>query len=142
MTKTMIIQLILAYSQAMDFDGGLAVAVAQTESSLIPTTIGQLNEVGLFQIRPEYSKYSSKQLTDVHINIQEGINKLKHSQKYCKHKDGYHWVICYNLGVAGASNIKYPHLFPYYKKIKQNMKEVQNEYATEIYKKRRWKLCL
>ena len=35
----------------------------------------------------------------------------------CKYKLEKTFVVCYNLGIAGARKIKYPTKFPYYKKV-------------------------
>jgi soluble lytic murein transglycosylase-like protein len=94
-----------------------AIAVAQTESSLNPSAIGPIGEVGLFQVRPEYSKFTSEELLDINTNIHEGLRILSEAKSRCKHQSERTWLNCYNLGLSGGSKIKHPKRFPYYLKV-------------------------
>lgn len=115
MNKLYIISLILKYAALFDIDPNLALSVAKTESQLIPNAIGKVGEIGIFQIRPEYSTLTKNQLLNPEINIIEGLQKIKEAKMKCPHKK--YFIICYNTGVAGARNIKYPKEHVYVKKV-------------------------
>lgn len=125
MTTETIIQLIIAYSMQFGIDPQTALAVAKVESNFKPAAIGSVGEVGLFQVRPQYSKYSKEQLKNPHLNIREGLRMLKFAKQNCLHKQNKTWLVCYNMGVNAAKRVKHPHLFPYYKKVLAAKKEVQ-----------------
>lgn len=113
----MLISLIISLSPQFDINHQTAIAVAKVESRLNPNAVGPLGEIGLMQVRPEYSKFSRDQLFDPTINIQEGLRILSEAKRKCKHKVDKLWLNCYNLGVRGGSRLKYPHKFPYYIKV-------------------------
>ena len=115
--KTAIISLIMSIAPHFDIDPNLAVAVAKQESSLRPNVIGSVGEVGLFQIRPEYSKFDRKELLNPIINIVEGLRFLRNAKKTCRHQSDNTWIICYNRGVTGGSKVKKPKLNEYYLKV-------------------------
>lgn len=115
--KTAIISLILSAAPHFGIDPNIAVAVSKQESSLNPNAIGTLNEVGLFQVRPKYSKFTAKELLNVQINITEGLRMLKFAKDHCVHQKDYTWIVCYNAGLTGGSRIKNPKEFNYYKKV-------------------------
>jgi len=107
----------------------LAVAIAKVESSLNPNAVGAIGEIGLFQIRPKYSKFTSSELFNIPTNIIEGLRMLRFAKKHCKHKIDYTWVTCYNAGLTGGSRIENPKEFDYYKKVMKRLsedKDVQN----------------
>lgn len=120
--KTAIISLILSAAPHFGIDPNIAIAVAKQESSLNPKAVGALDEVGLFQIRPKYSKFSRKELFNIHVNITEGLRMLKLAKDNCKHRVDNTWIICYNLGVQGGSKVRYPKKFEYYKKVMERLK--------------------
>lgn len=111
--------MILSIAMQMSMDPMLVLSVVQVESNLNPNMTGKFGEVGLMQIRPEYSKLSKIQLLNPKQNIKEGIIKLKEARKHCKHQVDDTWLVCYNVGITGGSKIKHPKLFPYYKKVKE-----------------------
>lgn len=113
----MISACIIAYSLSFGIDPEITKAVVKYESNYNSSAVGTLGEIGLMQIRPEYSKLSIKKLFDPCLNIREGVSILKRALKSCKHQADNTWVICYNLGIAGGSKVKYPKLFPYYKNV-------------------------
>lgn len=115
--NSIIISLIMASAPYFNIDPQLAVSVAKTESSLNPDAIGPFNEVGLFQVRPEYSKFSAEELRNPVINISEGLRILSEAKKRCKHKVAKTFIVCFNAGITGGSKIKHPKLFPYYIKV-------------------------
>jgi soluble lytic murein transglycosylase-like protein len=112
-----LILLISFIAPQFNISPALAIAVAQTESSLNPSAIGPRKEVGLFQVRPEYSKFTAKQLLDPQINIHEGLRILSEAKRKCKHQLERTFLVCYNLGVYGGSKIKHPKRFKYYVKV-------------------------
>jgi soluble lytic murein transglycosylase-like protein len=89
----------------------VAIAVAKVESRLNQSAIGPFGEVGVFQIRPEYT---TANIYDLKTNIHEGVRQLAYWQAHCPVRLGYSWVSCYN---AGKRHPKYPFLLPYVKKV-------------------------
>jgi len=112
-----IILLISFLSPQYGISAETAISVAKVESELNPSAIGPLKEVGLFQVRPEYSKFTSRELLNPLINIQEGLRILSEAKKTCKHQIDRSWIVCYNLGKSGGAKIKHPKRFPYYLKV-------------------------
>ena len=115
--NTLITSLILSMAPFFEIDPSVALAVAKQESSLRPNVIGPVGEVGLFQIRPKYSKYTAEELKNPVINITEGLRFMQNAKKHCKSKVDFTWINCYNLGVTGGSKLKYPKKFEYYQKV-------------------------
>ena len=128
MSKAVIIEMIITISSSLSFDPHLALAVAKTESNFTQTAVGPVGEIGLFQIRPEYSQFSEDELKQVETNIREGIRKLKKAAANCPHKDEMEWLVCYNVGVTGGGKIKHPRLFPYYRKVTENYSLMKEKY--------------
>ena len=118
-----IISLIISLAPHFDIMPETAIAVAKVESSLNPNAIGPVGEVGLFQVRPEYSRYTAEELLNPAVNVLEGLRILSESKKRCKHKESKTWLNCYNLGITGGSRIKHPKLFPYYVKVMEKMND-------------------
>ena len=122
MTKALIIKLIMHYSALYGVDGNTALAVAQVESNLNPAMIGEVGEIGLYQIRSEYiSDYTREQLFIPEINIKVGMRILADAQKNCIHKKQNQFVICFNMGKTAAKKVKHPELYPYYIKVERKM---------------------
>ncbi len=118
LSKALIIKLITAASLQYGVDPSVAISVATVESELNPSAVGELNEVGLFQLLPEsFPAYSIKQLKDPRLNIKLGVKYLAKAQRYCFHKEGITWLVCYNYGFENAKRVKHPTLFPYVKKV-------------------------
>jgi hypothetical protein len=109
--------LLFMHAPHYGIDPKLAAAVIKTESNFNPKAIGNIGEVGLFQIRPEFSKYSRQELMDPEVNVLEGLKMMKVAKKHCPHREGKQFVICHNVGLTGAARIKHPTLWPYYKKV-------------------------
>ena len=117
-----LILLISLMAPEFNINPKVAIAVAKQESSLRANAVGPVGEIGIFQVRPKYSRYSRKELFNPIINITEGLRMLSHAKRNCKHRRGTEWLICYNLGVSGGSKIKYPKKFDYYKKVMRRLK--------------------
>lgn len=115
--NSIIISLIVSMSPHFGIKPETAIAVAKVESSLNAEAIGSFGEVGLFQIRPEYSKYTAEELKNPAINVLEGLRILSEAKSRCKHQEGKTWLNCYNLGITGGARIKHPKLYPYYLKV-------------------------
>ena len=127
MSKSLIIGLIYQYSSMFGVDPNIAMAVVQTESNYNVNAVGSLGEVGLFQIRPEYTTFTKKELKDPNVNIIVGIIKLRDAKNNCSHKKNNSWLVCYNAGVEGAKKIKHPDNFSYVMKINKIVKEKNHE---------------
>ena len=120
-----ITDIIVLYSLMLNVDPRIPLAVAKVESNYNPNTIGRHGEIGLFQIRPEYSGYTRKGLFNPYINTMAGINRIKEVQKWCKFKDDLQYLICYNIGYEGAKKIKYPSENRYFRKVKYEYTQLQ-----------------
>jgi soluble lytic murein transglycosylase-like protein len=113
---------IVLYSQLNGIDPQITKAVIHVESKGNARAIGSRGEVGLMQVRPEYVPESREQLLDPCTNVKRGAAILKEAMTSCKHKDDNTWLVCYNLGVAGGSRIKFPKKWDYYVKVTGVMK--------------------
>lgn len=124
MTNSIITNLIVAYSHLFGLDPNVALSVAEVESNFNPKVVGSLGEVGIFQIRPEFYKmFSRKQLMSTETNVMLGVKLLASYKNSCYHKEDITYLICYNYGPANAKKVRYPHLFPYVKKVKEKMRK-------------------
>jgi len=123
----LIIQLITSAALMEGIEPDTAIAIAKMESSLRVNAVGSKNEIGLFQILPQYSKYSVSDLKNPLINIKEGLRILKEAKNNCVHQLNKTWVICHNVGLAGAKKIKYPEKFPYYVKFVQTRQQLKEK---------------
>lgn len=119
--------MIISLAPDYNIDSSLAISVAKVESKLNPNAIGLLKEVGLFQVRPEYSKYTSEQLKDPKTNIKEGLRILAEAKRRCVHKANKMYTICFNRGIAGGSKVKDPANDKYYLKVFKKMNELKAE---------------
>lgn len=115
--ESLVLTLLLQLAPAYGIDPHLAAAVAKTESRFNPKAVGRIGEVGLFQVRPEFSRFPKHKLFDIHTNMIAGLELLQKAKTQCKHKLNKTWLVCYNAGMAGGKKIKRPELFPYYKKV-------------------------
>lgn len=123
MSKTIIIKLIMFYSQIYHVDANLSLAVAKTESGLNSKAISKTHDYGLFQLNEaSFKQYTKAQLLDPNINIPEGIKYLAKMKKECKFKDNNNFLVCYNMGIKNARKVKYPSKWPYTKKVLLAMK--------------------
>ena len=125
MTTAIIVYTIIMNAMITGIDPDVALAVAHVESNLNPNAKGALGEVGVYQILPEYSDYSAKELKDTTINIKEGMRMLKFAKTYCKHQDKNMWVNCFNAGIKGGSKLVQPEKFEYYKRVTKTIKKLK-----------------
>lgn len=132
-----VMSLITYYSIAMNFDPALSLAVVRQETNFNNNVVGDVGEIGLFQVRPEYvSNYSKKELQNPEINIKVGIMLLKDAKKRCKHQRNLEWLVCYNAGIVGGSKYKYPSKAEYVIRVNKFYEEYKNAYANSLYSKR------
>lgn len=118
LSKVFLTKLILYYAAFSGVDPQLALSVSKVESGLNMTAIGKSHaEIGLFQIRSQFSKYSKLELMDPTVNIQEGLRILRDAKKNCVHKKANQFLVCFNAGKRGALKIKHPEKFEYVLKV-------------------------
>lgn len=98
-------------ARSMGVPVAVAIAVAKVESGLNMDVTGPFGEVGIFQIRPEYTNAN---IYDLKENIKEGVRQLAYWKQHCPVQESIFWVSCYN---QGSRKPKFPHLFPYVKKV-------------------------
>ncbi len=128
MTKAAIISLIIAYSHVFGIDPKISLAVARVESNYNTKASGELSEVGLFQIRPEfYPMLSKTELQNPRTNVMVGLRMLSDAKRDCPHQGGINFLVCYNYGVKNSYNVKHPELFPYVQKVQKVMKKINLE---------------
>jgi soluble lytic murein transglycosylase-like protein len=114
-TKPEIERIIVQAANAHGVSPQLALAIADVESQMNPNMVGSLGEIGLFQLRPEYHRVVRG---DVQANVNTAMRYLAQLQRDCG-QYGDAFFVCYNYGPSRP--LKYPRLFPYYKKVKQAM---------------------
>jgi len=113
--------LIVQEATRQGLDPQVALSIAMIESSMNPNAVGPIGEIGLFQIRPEFSKLPRIALFDVKTNVREGIAILIRYKKLCPMQDKFTYVICFNNGLRHP---KYPLLHPYYKRFSKALAEL------------------
>ena len=126
MTST-ILGYILLYSSLYHVDPDMVKAVVQVESRGRSDKIGAAGEVGMMQLMPLYFRYDVSKLKKPRLNISLGVRHLADMQKRCSHQVDQTWIICYNLGVAGAKKIKHPKKFPYYRDVMSEYERIKRE---------------
>lgn len=123
-----ILTLIMHYSMIYNVSPVLAIAVAQTESGMDVNAVGPTYDIGLFQLnRHTFRKYTKKQLFDPETNIRLGIEYLAIVKDTSIPREGFEWVINYNLGSAKGNHVKHAKLFPYYIKVKEHMDKLNEK---------------
>jgi hypothetical protein len=123
---------ILIASSAQNVDPYLVAAVVQVESQFNANRVGDLGEIGLMQLRPEYfSKENPQRLFNPRRNIEIGVRYLKEVQAHCKYKSAHTFVVCYNAGITGGSRLLRPKEFAYYLKIDKAYSEMKSDKVFE-----------
>lgn len=115
---------VIYYSMMFNMDPALVSSVIMVESGGNPKVVGTHGEVGLMQVMPSNCGVTRKKLFDPRENIYCGVSYLRLMEQECKHKNDFTHLLCYNLGVAKASKVRYPKLFPYYKKVMAHYKQM------------------
>lgn len=109
---------VLFFSLLNGISPDLTNAVIHTESSGNPLALGKFQDSGLMQIRPKFVPETKQQLLSPCTNIMRGTAILADLQsKFYRTMLDRSWVNCYNLGISGCKKLRYPKLFPYYKKV-------------------------
>ncbi len=99
-------------------DVNLATSMAYIESRFDPKADSKTGDGGLFQLNKKYYKFHNpKWVYDPQINATIAMKTLQDLKQTCFHKLQKTYVLCYNLGKAGAKKIKFPHNQTYYKKL-------------------------
>jgi hypothetical protein len=139
----LVMQLITTYSMIYGVDPTLAAAVISHESKFNTEAVGDLGELGLMQLRPEFFSAGckgrvgaktapnavpcGKELFRPEVNIRVGIRNLARLQKACKHKSNGTYIVCHNLGVVGGGRIKDPKKFVYYTKVMAEYAKIEKQ---------------
>lgn len=106
------------YSFLHGIDPAVTKAVIAVESNNNVYAVGSSHgEIGLMQIRSEFVPENKLQLFNPCTNVKRGTKLLAKAKKSCKHKAELTWINCYNMGLAGASKLRYPKKWPYYVKV-------------------------
>lgn len=131
MTKLLIIQMIILYSNIYGVNPQTSLAVAKIESNFNPNAISETNDYGVFQLNEKsFPEYTKEQLLEPKLNIIIGIKYLAKMQKECNHKFNNQWLVCYNFGVKNSRKVKYPEKWPYVVKINRALASWSNENAS------------
>lgn len=124
--NTVILSLIMTYANIYGVDPQLALAVAQVESGLDPSLVSPTEDYGVYQLhKATFREYTVEQLLNPQVNVPLGIKYLAEIRATSVHRQGFDWVIGFNLGPAKANRVHYPKKFPYYLKVTKAM--VNNE---------------
>jgi|GEM_PF-1675201 len=131
---------IVIASSAQHADPYLVAAVVETESKFDSRKVGSLGEIGLMQLRPEYfSKSHPKSLFNPQFNLDVGIRYLKQVEQSCVHKAALTYLVCYNAGITGGSNLRRPTSFPYYLKVRSAYFKLKKERLFARVEKKLWR---
>ena len=103
-------------------------ALAKVESGFRPEAIGAIGEQGLLQLRPEYFG-SAGNLFDPRTNVFTAAKHLSKVKQHCPHQEFQSFVVCFNLGVRGASQIKEPLKQTYFIKFRRELATLKEEGA-------------
>lgn len=122
-----LLTLIFQIASINGVDPLLVASVAIVESGMDVNKIGEVGEIGILQIRPQY--YPKFNLFNPEVNIKVGVAILKEAQKRCKYKDNMKFIICYNHGITGGNKIKYPKKDKYYLNILRQYDKLINVLA-------------
>lgn len=110
--------LIILYSALNGIDPALSFQIAKIESNMNPLAVSKTDDGGLFQLNRKYFKFHNPNLIfDPTLNISIALNYLRFLKRKCKYKDNNTYVLCYNLGLNGASKINFPYKHSYYRKM-------------------------
>ena len=114
----MLNMLITFYSLVNGVDPSLSFQIARVESNMNPYAVSRTNDGGIFQLnRKSYKFHNDSWIFVPTTNIAIALNALSKLKTKCKHKENNTYVLCYNLGIRGASRITKPLSQNYYKKM-------------------------
>jgi soluble lytic murein transglycosylase-like protein len=115
----MIYLTITLLSSLYGIDPALTYRMATIESSLNPKALSKTGDGGILQLNRKYHKFHNPDLIfNYETNISLALKTLQELKTKCKHTLNNSYILCYNLGVRGASKIKNPFNQTYYKKTK------------------------
>lgn len=113
----MINLIITFYSIVNGIDPSISFQMARIESGMNSNAVSISGDGGLFQLNKRYYKFHNyKWVLDPYINTALAMNLLGNLKSKCKHKRNNSYIVCYNIGVYGASKIKNPENQSYFKK--------------------------
>jgi hypothetical protein len=96
----------------------LAFKLARIESGMNPSAKSATMDGGLFQLNARSHKFHNEQWRyRADTNAAIAMRTLADLKKNCKHKLLNQFVLCYNMGVYGASKIRNPKRTQYYQKV-------------------------
>jgi membrane-bound lytic murein transglycosylase MltF len=111
------LSLIQVWALLYNLDPRLVSSMVEYESHFNPNAIGTHGEIGLLQLTPIDLHISRKKQFDPETNISKGCAYIQEIKRECKFKEGFDWLVCYNLGATKGNKLKHPKLFPYYKNV-------------------------
>lgn len=123
-SKKEIVETIRGEAMEIGIDADFAVAVATVESSLNPKAVGDLGEIGLFQLRPEYHDVRKGQTRH---NIRVALNYLKDIKAKWEPKVGRAWFVMYNCGPEKPPKLfrERPTETKYFKKVMRELGRIK-----------------
>ena len=101
-----VLELINQYASQFNVPSGLALAVAQKESSLNQGAVGSKGEIGLFQLMPATAASLGVDPRDTAQNVQGGVSYL--SQLYNRFGNWFTALEAYNAGPTAVSQGRIP----------------------------------
>ncbi len=114
----MLQMIITLYSALNGIDPQIAFQMARIESNMNPNAISKTQDGGLFQLNKNYYKFHNlKWIFDPQVNSSLALGRLKKLKESCHYKINNTYVLCYNMGEAGARKIKNPYKQTYLKKM-------------------------
>lgn len=96
----------------------LSIQMAKVESNFNPKAFSHTKDGGLFQLNTRFYKFHNPEwIFDPYINTYKAIQTITKLKEKCRFKLNNQFVLCYNMGVKGASKLKHPENQTYLKKL-------------------------
>lgn len=158
MTQTVLTAVFL-FSQSNGLDPYVVAGLIQKESSFNEKAVGNIGEIGLMQLRPEFHEPkelepvqklpfylkgveffevmypTQNSLFDPETNIAIGTRYLRKLSKSCVHKDDYTFVVCFNRGPTNARKVTDPYSDEYYNIVMTNAENFRKQNVFGSYHK-------
>ena len=106
-------RLINKYAKKYNLDPKLLTAIAEVESKFNSHAVGDLGELGLFQLRPEF--HPTVKEGDDRSNIEAAAKYLAYVKDRCEPTYGDAWFVCFNHGQN--KRLLAPKVSTYYKRV-------------------------